>query len=231
MAFDQEDYGSAEEHVRRILQANGNNAEALVNLGVAYKGMGQVDKALQAYDAAQKLNSNLPALYLNRGIIVGLKGDPEKAITYYKQFIQLSGGETSVNANHQVFELIKEQEAVIATREEMKKAEEEAKKMEEEMKKAEDAAKEEERKKKDEEFKKQQEAAKGKAAADALKDEKGGADGAKPDAAPKKEEPKAAPPPAAKPATTPAPEAKKEEPKKEAPKKPAAPADEPSDGL
>jgi len=233
MAFDQEDYGSAEEHVRRILQANGNNAEALVNLGVAYKGMGQIDKALQAYDAAQKLNSNLPALYLNRGIIIGLKGDPEKAITYYKQFLQLSGGETSVNANHQVFELIKEQETVIATREEMKKAEEEAKKMEEEMKKAEDAAKEEERKKKDEEFKKQQDAAKGKAAADAMKDETKPADGK---GEPKKEEPKkeeapkAAPPPA-KPAAAATPEPKKEAPKKEEPKKPAAPADEPSDGL
>jgi tetratricopeptide (TPR) repeat protein len=216
MAFQQEDYGSAEEHVRHILQSNGSNAEALVNLGVAYKGMGQLDKALQAYDSAQKLNPNLPALYLNRGIIIGLKGDPEKALAYYKQFLQLSGGETSVNAEHHVFELIKEQETVIATREEMKKAEEEAKKMEEEMKKTEDAAKEEERKKKEEEFKRQQDAAKGKASSDALKDETKPSDVK---GAPKKgEAAKAAPPP------------NKPEPKKEAPKS-ATPSDEPSDGL
>ena len=75
---------------------------------------------------------------------------------------------------------------------------------------------------------KQQDAAKGKAAADAMKDETKPADGK---GEPKKDEaPKAAPPPA-KPAAAAAPEPKKEAPKKEEPKKPAAPADEPSDGL
>jgi tetratricopeptide (TPR) repeat protein len=226
MAFEQEDYGSAEEHVRRILQSNGTNAEALVNLGVAQKGMGQYDKALQAYDAAAKVNPNMPALALNRGIIVALKGEPEKAITMYRQFIQLSGGEGAVSSNHQVFDLIKEQEDVIAKREENKKAEEEAKKMEEEAKKQEEAAKEEEKKKKDEEFKKQQDAAKGKAAADALKDDSKKDESKKDDS--KKDDGAKAPPPRT--------ESKKEEAPKPTPsrretptKKPAG--DEPSDGL
>ncbi|MCA3013491.1 MAG: hypothetical protein INH41_14000, partial [Myxococcaceae bacterium] len=239
-----EDYGSAEEHVRRILQAGGASAEALVNLGVAFKGMGQLDKAMQAYDAAQKLNANLPALALNRGVIIGLKGNPEQAIAQYRQFISLSGGEMSVNANHAVFDLIKEQETVIASREEAKKAEEEARRMEEEAKQQEAATKEEERKAKEAEFKKQQDAAKGKAAADAVADEKAEPPAA--EATPKPETPaKVEPPARANPPVrgTGSPrgaqrreDPKKEEPKKEDPasepgKKKAPPPDEPSDGL
>lgn len=227
MAFAQEDYQSAEEHLRRILQANGNNAQALVNLGVAYKGMGQLDKAMQTYDEAQKLNSDLPELYLNRGIIIGLKGDPDKAITMFKTYIARKG-EAGVGMDHPVHKLIEEMEEVLKKREEDKKIAEEARKMEEEMKKQEAAMAEEEKKKKEEELKKQQDAAKGGAAKDALKDEgKGtpGKDAAK-DPAPK-EPPKpeakkgSAPPPAPAPAPAPAP--KKEE------KKPAS--DEPQDGL
>jgi tetratricopeptide (TPR) repeat protein len=211
LALDQEDYSGAEEHLRRILQANANNAEALVDLGVAYKGMGQYDKALAAYDAAQKVKSDLPALVLNRGIIIGLKGDPEKAITYFKQYIVMSGGEAQVSAGHPVFGLIKDQENAIARKEEEKKALEEARKMEEEQKKADAAAAEEDRKKKDEAFKKQQADAKGNASKEALKEE---APKPAPESAPKAKTPAPAPAPAPPPPAA---------------KKPSA--DEPTDGL
>jgi tetratricopeptide (TPR) repeat protein len=154
MAFDQEDYQSAEEHLRRILQAGGKNAEALLNLGVAYKGMGQLDKAMAVYDEVQKLSSDMPELYLNRGIIIGLKGDHEKAITMFKTYLSRKG-EGSVGMDHPVHTLIAEQEDAIKKAEENKRIEEEAKKMEaaalEEAKKME----EEERRKKEEAFQKQ----------------------------------------------------------------------------
>jgi tetratricopeptide (TPR) repeat protein len=248
MAFTQEDYQGAEEHLRRIMQATGASAQTLVNLGVAYKGMGQLDKAMAAYDEAQKLNGELPELFLNRGIIIGLKGDPDKAISLYKTFIARKGGETSVPADHAVYALIEEQEKAIKAREEDKRIAEETKKMEEEMKKQEAAAAEEERKKNEEELKKQQDAAKGK---DAPKGKDSGKDSGKDAKAtdkkePEKKDPKAGttPPPedaskapaekpadkpatAAQPSPTPAPAtpAKKEE------KKPASNPDEPSDGL
>lgn len=243
MSLDQEDYGGAEISIRRILQHNGNNAEAHVDLGVAYKGMGQFDKAMAEYDAAQKLNPNLPAIYLNRGIIVGyVKNDPDKALEYYKQYIQMAGGGAGLAADHPVFEHIKQAEGVIQKREEEKKALEEAKKLEEEAKAQ--AARDEADKKKvaDEELRKKMQEAKGKTAEEAAKGVDTGEtdytrcmDKAKTDkdrlgceklhspgkteAAPKAEPKKADPPPAAPPP------AKKEE------KKKSAETDEPGDDL
>ncbi len=213
MAFAQEDYQGAEEHLRRILQANGKNADALLNLGVAYKGMGQLDKAMATYDEVQKLNGDMPELYLNRGIIIGLKGDPEKAITLFKTYLARKG-EAGVGMDHPVHTLISEQEAVIAKREEDKRIAEEAAKMEAEMKKMEAAAAEEERKLKEAEFQKNKTDAKGNGPPAPAPDAKGGST--------------KAPPPAATPApvAAPAPE-KKEEPKPEA-KKPPAPAPAPA---
>lgn len=159
MAFEKEDYQGAEEHLRRILQANGKNADALLNLGVAYKGMGQLDKAMATYDEVQKLNAEMPELYLNRGIIIALKGDPDKAITLFKTYIARKG-EAGLGMDHPVHKLIEEQEEVLKQREEDKRIQAEAAKMEEEMKKQEAAAAEEERKKKEEEFQKQKQDAK-----------------------------------------------------------------------
>ncbi len=173
MAMSQEDYAGAEESIRQILRANGKNAEALVDLGVALKGMGQFDKALEAYDAAQKINANIPAIYFNRGLHRchlrrrgGPNGRPEKAIELFKAYISMAGGGTSLPADHGVFKAMKAEEAVIQRREEDKKAAEEAAKMEAEMKKQEDAAKAAETQQKDADLKKTQGDAKGQPAAD-----------------------------------------------------------------
>lgn len=239
MAFAQEDYQGAEQHLRRIMQATGATAQTLINLGVAYKGMGQLDKAMVAYDEAQKLNGELPELALNRGIVIALKGDPQKAIDLYRTFIARRGGETSVPVDHAVHALIEEQEKVLKDREEEKKLAEEAKKMEEEMKKQEAAAAEEERKKNEEELKKQQAAAKGgdKTAKDdkAAKDPKEGKEPrSDPKGAPQPPAPEETPAPEAKASpTAPAPASRSAAPaskKQPAPKSESNP-DEPSDGL
>jgi tetratricopeptide (TPR) repeat protein len=161
MAFVQEDYRGAEEHLRRILQADGKNPEALVNLGVAYKGMGQLDRAMATYDEAQKIKPDMPELDLNRGIVIAAKGDPDRALALFRSYIQKKGGETALGMDHAVLGLIAEQEGALKQREEDKKIAEEAKKVEEEAKKQEDAAAAEARGKKEEEFKKQQSTAKG----------------------------------------------------------------------
>lgn len=211
MAFEQEDYQGAEEHLRRILQSGGKSPEVLLNLGVAYKGMGQLDKAMATYDEVQKLNPEMPELYLNRGIIIGMKGDPEKALSLLKTYISRKG-EGGLGMDHPVHQLIAEQEAAIQKREEDKRIAEEVARMEAEAKQQEAAAAAEEKRKKEEEFQRRKQDAKS-----------------------------PTPPPQNEPAPAPKkPEAKPEAPKAEAPKsdspKPAtAPAkkssDEPDDGL
>ncbi len=157
MALEQEDYEGAEESFRRILQADGKNAEAHLNLGIAYKGLGQYDKAMAEYDVAAQLNPGLAAVHLNRGVILANhKQLPEKALESYRLYISNGG------TNDVVSELIKEAEQKIAAREEEKRTLEEAKKLEDEAKRQAAELEAAEKAKKDEELKKQIEAAKGK---------------------------------------------------------------------
>ncbi|HYH99842.1 adventurous gliding motility TPR repeat lipoprotein GltE [Hyalangium sp.] len=131
LSLDAEDYPGAEEHLRKILQAGGNNAAAHLNLGVAYKGQGQYDKAMQEYDEAEKADPKLAAIYLNRAIILHRAKDaPERAMELYKKYIAMAGGDVALNAEAPVFGLMREAEAVIQAKKEAKLAEEQAKQME-----------------------------------------------------------------------------------------------------
>jgi tetratricopeptide (TPR) repeat protein len=202
MAMEDQDYSGAEEHLRRILQGGGKSAEAMLNLGVAYKGMGQFDKAMQAYDEAEKLNPELAQVYLNRGIIMHRhKNAPKPAIDLYKKYLAMAGGEVGIRSDAPVFALLREAEDLIRADEEMKRQEEEMKRMEAEMAR--------------------QEAEMKRMEAEAAKAE--GKPGEKKDAAQAQPQPAVANPaakPAAKPAAAPAPKRSKDE-----------PGDEPEDGL
>jgi tetratricopeptide (TPR) repeat protein len=136
LALDAEDYPGAEEHLRKILQAGGKSAAAHLNLGVAYKGQGQYDKAMQEYDEAEKLDPKLAAIYLNRAIVLHRAKDaPERAVELYKKYISMAGGDVALSAEAPVFKLLSEAEAVINAKREAKLAEEQAKQMEELQKK------------------------------------------------------------------------------------------------
>lgn len=132
LSLKDENYAMAEEHLRKILQANGKSAEAHLDLGVAYKGMGQYDKAMQEYDAAEKLDSKLAAIYLNRAIILHRHKDaPDRAIDLYKRYMEMA----QPAADSPAYALLKEAEQLVQAKAEMKKQEEELKKQEEEQKK------------------------------------------------------------------------------------------------
>ncbi len=145
MAMHSQDFSGAEEHLRRILAADSKNAEAHLNLGVAYKGMGDYDKALQEYEEAEKLNPELAAIYLNKGIVLHRHKDaPDRGLEMYRKYLALQAGGAALTAEAPVFGLVKEAEAILQAREEEKRAMEEAKRMEAELAAQEAAMKAEE---------------------------------------------------------------------------------------
>jgi tetratricopeptide (TPR) repeat protein len=134
IAMQLEDYEGVEEHLRKILQADGKNAAAHLDLGVAYKGLGQYDKAMQEYEEAERLDPKLAATYLNRGIILHrFKDAPERAVDYYKKYLSLSS-EGAASPDSPVVGLLKEAEQMVQLKKEAEAAEAEQKRLEEQQK-------------------------------------------------------------------------------------------------
>jgi tetratricopeptide (TPR) repeat protein len=122
-----QDYTSAEASLRRLVASGGGTAEVQVALGVAYKGLGQPDKALAAYDAAEKLNPRLAVVYLDRGIVLQrFKGAPDRALEQYRRYVELLGGEQALPGDSPVPALRREAEQMVRTKAEARKVEEQA---------------------------------------------------------------------------------------------------------
>lgn len=140
LALKNEEYAVAEQHLRRVLQADGKNAEALLNLGLSLRGQGKPDDALAAYAEAEKVSPKLKALPFVRGVVMAEgKGDPDKALALYRQFVQGAGND--VPGDHPVYERIRQAEELLLKREEAKRAEAEALRQAAELEQAEAAAK------------------------------------------------------------------------------------------
>ena len=127
IALAEQDYAAAEAALRRLVEIGGGTAEVQLALGVAYKGLGQPDKALVAYDAAEKLNGRLAAVYLDRGIVLQrYKGAPDRALEQYKRYVDLLGGEQALPGDSPVPALRREAEQMAKARAEARKVEEQA---------------------------------------------------------------------------------------------------------
>jgi tetratricopeptide (TPR) repeat protein len=131
LALKDEDYAAAEKHLSRAVADGGGTAEVHLDLGVAYRGLGQPDKALAEYDAAEKLQPRLAAIYLNRGIVLQRYKDmPEKSLELYKQYVALSGGESALANDAPVLALRREAEQLVAAKSQAKAQEQQAKTLE-----------------------------------------------------------------------------------------------------
>ncbi|MGO9765027.1 MAG: adventurous gliding motility TPR repeat lipoprotein GltE [Myxococcaceae bacterium] len=127
LALADQDYAAAENALRRLVQAGGGTAEVQLALGVSYKGLGQADKALSAYDAAERLNGRLAAVYLDRGILFQrMKGAPDKALEQYKRYVVLLGGEQALPDSSPVPALRREAEQMVRAKAEARRVEEQA---------------------------------------------------------------------------------------------------------
>jgi tetratricopeptide (TPR) repeat protein len=131
LALKDEDFAAAEKHLSRAVADGGGSAEVHLDLGVAYRGLGQPDKALAEYEAAEKLQPKLAAIYLNRGIVMQrYKDAPEKSLDLYKQYVALSGGESALPNDAPVLALRREAEALVAAKSQAKVQEQQAKTLE-----------------------------------------------------------------------------------------------------
>lgn len=127
LALLDQDYAAAEAALKKLADTGGGTAEVQLALGVAYKGLGQPDKALAAYDLAEKLNPRLAAVYLDRGIVLQRsKGAPDRALEQYKRYVELLGGEQSLPGDSPVPALRREAEQALRARAEARKVEEQA---------------------------------------------------------------------------------------------------------
>ena len=131
LALRDEDFAAAEKHLSRAVADGGGTAEVHLDLGVAYRGLGQTDKALAEYDAAEKLQPRLAAIYLNRGIVYQrYKDAPEKSLELYKQYVALSGGESALPGDAPVLALRREAEQLVAAKSQARSQEQQAKTLE-----------------------------------------------------------------------------------------------------
>jgi tetratricopeptide (TPR) repeat protein len=131
LALKDEDYAAAEKHLSKVVGAGGGTAEVHLNLGVAYRGMGQVDKALAEYEAAEKLDPKLAPVYLNRGIVLQrYKDAPDRSLDLYKKYVALTGGESAQPVDSPVLALRREAEQLVAAKAQARTAEEQAKTLE-----------------------------------------------------------------------------------------------------
>lgn len=131
LALKDEDYTAAEKHLSKVVAGGGGTAEVHLNLGVAYRGLGQVDKALVEYEAAEKLDPKLAPVYLNRGIVLQrYKDAPERSLDLYKKYVGLTGGESALPTDSPVIALRREAEQLVAAKSQARTAEEQAKTLE-----------------------------------------------------------------------------------------------------
>jgi tetratricopeptide (TPR) repeat protein len=64
-------------------------ADAFNNRGIAYRAKGELERAIQDYGEAIKLNGKLASVYNNRGVAYDHKGELDRAIQDYEQAIKL----------------------------------------------------------------------------------------------------------------------------------------------
>ena len=72
-----------------VVQANPRSATGYINLGVAYRDLRQVDKAIAAYQKAIAIDPRNLQPYLNLGNRYKDAGRPQEAITYFKKAVEI----------------------------------------------------------------------------------------------------------------------------------------------
>jgi tetratricopeptide (TPR) repeat protein len=90
-------YARSAEALKTAIGVEPDNAVAHCNLGEIYKHLGLFDQAIRELNEAERLNPDLPDTYINLGIIYDdYVVDDQKALGYYKKYLELGGSDDQV---------------------------------------------------------------------------------------------------------------------------------------
>lgn len=70
---------------KRSLKANPKNHQAMVNMGVAYRLLGDYGQAANCYRSALEIAPDYPELHSSLGTLAIFQGEPEKAIPHFER--------------------------------------------------------------------------------------------------------------------------------------------------
>ena len=79
----------AQEHYNQVLKIDPNHSQALNNIGIIFKGLGENQKAKDCYEKAIKINADYGDAHNNRGNIFKILGENQKAKECYEKAIKI----------------------------------------------------------------------------------------------------------------------------------------------
>jgi len=93
LALAKQQWQGAAEQARAILASDPNQAQVQLVLGIAYRYLGQPDKALAAYEQAEKMAAGkLPEVHLARAVLlIKTKEQCEPALAEIRRYVALAG--------------------------------------------------------------------------------------------------------------------------------------------
>jgi len=84
-------YSQSIELLQRALVHNFSDASLHKNLGLAYRGRGELPEALAAFDAALQIKPDYPVALLNKGTVLEQIGRHQEALKIYLEALSLAG--------------------------------------------------------------------------------------------------------------------------------------------
>jgi Flp pilus assembly protein TadD len=100
-------YGNAEMNFRKAVEIRPDNVAAWLGLAASYDQVGRFDLADRAYDQLQKLKRNDAKILNNRGYSYMLRGDYEKARSYFNYAQKLDPSLEEVQGNLLLLEKVR----------------------------------------------------------------------------------------------------------------------------
>ncbi|MGL4489187.1 MAG: tetratricopeptide repeat protein [Rhizobiaceae bacterium] len=100
--FKEANYGLAEKHFRKAVEANSDDAEALMGLAASYDQLGRFDFAERAYKELFKVAGRKPQIVSNYGYSQLLRGNKSEATKLFHEAAKKLPNDDKIKANQKL---------------------------------------------------------------------------------------------------------------------------------